>query len=339
MALNIFPRRKEQAAPEPLLQEEILLPEPSPEALEDSARARTRRGTRGGRGRRRPGAAAETPETPEIQEEAPVSEPQPAPARRPARAPRAKATPAAVVEETPVLAPPAEEPAPRAPRATRARTRPAPAPAEPAPIEGATPETTAILRAIEAQSRQIEQLIRLQEESGRRGPAGAPGAPPQRVGIFVDTANVELACDRLRVRFDWGKILAMLTKDRHLVRAVAYAPVHDDPNVSLETQRFAEPFLDRGYKIVTKPLKRFQDGTVKANIDIELTLDIIEMLDRLDVVCLVSGDGDFVPLVEVLQGKGVRVEVVAVGASTAGNLRHAADLYIDLATRQREIRA
>ena len=63
------------------------------------------------------------------------------------------------------------------------------------------------------------------------------------------------------------------------------------------------------------------------------------MLDRLDVLILVSGDGDFQRLVELAQSHGVRVEVAAVGASTAGNLRHAADEYIDLGSRAREFRA
>ena len=62
------------------------------------------------------------------------------------------------------------------------------------------------------------------------------------------------------------------------------------------------------------------------------------MVDRLDIVCLVSGDGDFQRLVEVLQSKGVRVEVVAVGSSTASNLKHAADEFIDLGSRVRELR-
>jgi uncharacterized LabA/DUF88 family protein len=188
-----------------------------------------------------------------------------------------------------------------------------------------------LIRAVESQGRQIEQLVRATEDAARRTPAAGGGAaPPARVGVFVDSANVELAIDRLRARVDWRKVLNQLTEGRTLVRAMAYSPVHDDPNVSIETQRFAEPFLGKGFKVVTKPLKRFADGTIKANVDIEMALDIIEMLDRLDVVCLVSGDGDFQRLVEVVQGKGVRVEVVAVGTSTAASLRNAADHYIDL---------
>jgi uncharacterized LabA/DUF88 family protein len=202
-----------------------------------------------------------------------------------------------------------------------------------------------LTRLVEQQSRQIEQLTRATQDLTRRAPnggvaAGAPGqAKTARVGVFVDTANIELATDRLRVRFDWGKVLRMLLKDRQLVRAVAYSPIHDDPAVSIETQRFVEPFLDRGFKIVTKAFRRFQDGSIKANLDIELALDVVAMLDRLDVVILVSGDGDFQRLVEMAQSRGVRVEVAAVGASTAGNLRHAADEYVDLGTRARDLRS
>ncbi len=195
-----------------------------------------------------------------------------------------------------------------------------------------------LARAIENQGRQLEQLVRnSQEDNNRR--AGSPnGAPPPRVGIFVDTANIELAADRQRVRLDWSKILSLLTRERQLVRAIAYSPVHDDPSVSVETQRFVEPFLDRGFKIVTKPLKRFQDGSIKANVDIELALDVVTMCDRLDIVCLVSGDGDFEKLVELVQGKGIRVEVVSFGSSTAGNLKNAADAFIDFQSRLRDVR-
>ena len=88
--------------------------------------------------------------------------------------------------------------------------------------------------------------------------------------------------------------------------------------------------MGKGFRVVTKPLKRFADGSIKANVDIEMALDIMEMLDRLDVVCLVSGDGDFQRLVEVVQMKGVRVEVVGVGTSTASQLRNAGDRFVDI---------
>lgn len=368
MVLNIFPRGKK---PEVASAKETVatLPEPSPEAMEsldngaengDEPKKRpTRRGSRGGRGRTRAAGADALDdgieEIPDVVLQAEV-----APAKAPRRASRAKtvaATPEAETptDETPAAAdaPTAEAPkvAPRTRRGTprqQAETKPreestsvearSSEPRGAQATSGSGPTDGNLVRAIEQQSRQIEQLI----EAVRRGGSGGGGiaaAPPARVGVFVDAANVELASDRLRARFDWRKILDMLTRDRQLIRAIAYSPVHDDPGVSIETQRFVEPFLDKGYKVVTKPLKRFQDGTIKANVDIEMALDVMEMLDRLDVVCLISGDGDFQRLVEVVQSKGVRVEVVAVGNSTAGNLRKAADHYIDLQQHLRDIRA
>jgi len=348
MVLNIFPRRKESAE-QAAAQPSTTLPEPSPEALEQPARRTIRRVAKPVE------AATEAVTEPVIGAETAV------PAPRARRAPRAKpvAQPeAAAAEEPEAAAATVEQTSPdsdadagdRPPSRRRRRGRGGggggSAPAASAPSEAAGElsqpltdgSTAGILRAIERQGRQIEQIVRMQEEQARRGGGGGAVAPAARVGIFVDVANVELASDRLRARFDWKKILDLLTKDRTLVRAIAYCPVHDDPGVSIETQRFVEPFLDRGYKIVTKPLKRFQDGSVKANVDIELALDVIEMLDRLDVVCLISGDGDFQRLVEVVQAKGIRVEVIAVGTSTAANLRHAADLYIDLQGRLKDVR-
>lgn len=213
-------------------------------------------------------------------------------------------------------------------------TEAAPAPVTPSVID--VPALQPLLQriaelteAVREQSRQVDRLTQLVADLAEHR---SSFAPPAKVGVFVDVANIELAAERARVRLDWGEILAQLTRGRQLVRAVAYAPVHDDPQVSPEAQRFVEPFLDKGYKIVTKPLRRFADGTIKANVDIELALDIVTLADRLDVVVLVSGDGDFAHLVDALQARGVRVEVVGFEQSTASVLRNAADRYIDIQT-------
>jgi uncharacterized LabA/DUF88 family protein len=320
-----------------VIEEERTLPEPSPEAL-DGPKKTTRRGSRGGRGRRKPtdGLAESADATGATEEAPPAEEAVEAPVRAPRRS-RAKATEGSngVLEDT--LEAPVRKTTSRkaaAPAQDDAEAAPAPA-ARRAKVSAGEPSAADfanLVRLVEAQGKQLEQLARNQEAVLKRAGGGSSGssAPPARVGVFVDAANVELAIDRMRGRVDWGKVLNLLTENRTLVRATAYSPVHDDPNVSIETQRFAEPFLHKGYKVVTKPLKRFADGTIKANVDIEMACDIIEMLDRLDVVCLVSGDGDFQRLVEVIQGKGVRVEVVAVGTSTASSLRNAADQFTDL---------
>ncbi|MDZ4278154.1 MAG: NYN domain-containing protein [Dehalococcoidia bacterium] len=156
------------------------------------------------------------------------------------------------------------------------------------------------------------------------------GADQARVGIFVDVPNVMYAAERQRVKLDFAKVLGFILRGRELVRAAAYAPISDDPQARLDTQKFVEPFVDIGYRVVTKPLKRYADGSMKANFDVELAMDVLMMSDRLDIVSLVSGDGDFRRLVELVQSKGVRVEVIAFGQSTAAELRAGADEYIDL---------
>lgn len=341
MVLNIFPRR-EKAAAAPANEPEPVLPEPSPDALAEPAKpARPR--SRSSRSR----AKAETATA--VETEAAPSEPMATPAAEPAKPASQRvirrAAPASAVKAEPEAPPqPAEEAAAerpaRAPRSRKPRTETPPETAatgddKPAPRASSAPagDLGALARAIEAQGKQIQQLVKVQEDLSRRmvpGGGGPAGAVPARVGVFVDAANIELACDRLRARIDWRKLLDFLTEGRQLVRAIAYSPVHDDPGVSLETQRFAEPFMNKGFRVVTKPLKRFADGSIKANVDIEMALDIMEMLDRLDVVCLVSGDGDFQRLVEVVQMKGVRVEVIGVGTSTASQLRNAGDRFVDI---------
>ncbi len=334
MVLNIFPRR-EKATAAPATEPEPVLPEPSPEALEDPKK-RTRRGSRGGRGRRKP---TEGELGVEPQEEAAPESPPAAAAEKPVTRRVARRAAAAADEGEAASEP---EPVPEERPARAPRTRKPKAEAAPTATSAGDGDLKALARAVETQGKQLEQLVHIQEELARRIPTGgnAPmGAVPARVGVFVDAANIELACDRLRSRINWKKLLDFLTDGRQLVRAIAYSPVHDDPGVSLETQRFAEPFLDKGFRVVTKPLKRFADGSIKANVDIEMALDIMEMLDRLDVVCLVSGDGDFQRLVEVVQMKGVRVEVVGVGTSTASQLRNAGDRFIDIQSILPKIKA
>ena len=282
--------------------------------------------------------------------------------RRPSRR-RAPAAKAAEEEEAPAPRPSrrrapaakaAEEDDAPAPRSTRRRAPAAKAtdeeqeaPRRAAPrrrSRAAAAEDTGadadLLEALKDQTEQLARLVELQERAIERlsgnGKAGVGTMP--RVGVFVDSANVELARDRTRGGrpIDWGLVLDRVTEGRRLVRAIAYSPVHDDPGVSRETQRFVEPFLGKGFKIVTKPLKRFADGSIKANVDIELALDVITMAERLDVAVLVSGDGDFQHLVEVLQSRGIRVEVAGLGQSVAGNLKNAADRYIELDFAQKK---
>jgi uncharacterized LabA/DUF88 family protein len=166
---------------------------------------------------------------------------------------------------------------------------------------------------------------------GAQGSAGHLMALP-KVAIFLDVPNLIYATEQMGIRIHFGRLLDYLTEGRQLVRATAYAPITDDPMTRFESQRFVAPVINHGYKIVTKPWKRFADGSMKANFDIELAVDILTMSDRLDVVVLLSGDGDFRRVCELVESKGVRVEVVAFAQSCAKELRDVADQYTDLSS-------
>jgi uncharacterized LabA/DUF88 family protein len=195
------------------------------------------------------------------------------------------------------------------------------------------------LRVLQGMHRSLGSLeARLGSALGR-GVPGQGGLPLPRVGIFIDVPNVMYAAERRGISIDFGRLLSYLSRGRELVRASAYAPISDDPQVPLAGQKFVQPFVDHGYRIVTKPLKRFADGSIKANFDVDLAIDVLTMSDRLDVVSLVSGDGDFRRLVELVASKGVRVEVVAFAESTSADLRAVADEYVDLGANLSELQA
>ena len=267
----------------------------------------------------------------------------PTPTRKPAqRRPRRSGAIAATNGSAP---PPQDEPRePKPPSRRRSGgRRNAPQPADQStpddPVLAAMQRQTALL---ERQAQLIEQqqaaLTRLTDAMLSSQPGGQRGAPAHaqvevqpRLAIFVDVPNILYAAEATNVELNWGKVADFLSQGRTLVRAIAYSPISDDPNERTENERFVVPFLEHGYRIATKPLKRFRGGSVKANFDVELAIDVLTMADRVDVIVLVSGDGDFRRLVEIVGSRGVRIEVMAFGQSTSQDLRQVADRYIDIA--------
>ncbi|MEZ4501548.1 MAG: NYN domain-containing protein [Dehalococcoidia bacterium] len=160
----------------------------------------------------------------------------------------------------------------------------------------------------------------------------------QRLGVFVDVPNLIYGAERSDEPIHMGKLLDMLSEGRELIRATAYSPVSDDPGEPVERQKFVAPFVPFEYRIVTKPLKRFADGSIKGNFDVEMAVDMVTMAERLDVICIVSGDADFARVVEVIQSRGVRVEVAAFANSTSAEMRAIADHYLELGTVVRDLR-
>ena len=149
----------------------------------------------------------------------------------------------------------------------------------------------------------------------------------QRVGIFIDTQNLYHSARNLyKARVNFGAVLKDAVAGRKLVRAVAYVITTE----AGDEKNFFDALSKLGIETKTKDLQIFTGGAKKADWDVGLAVDAIKMSPRLDSVIIVSGDGDFIPLVEYLQTMGVQVEVVSFGKSTSGKLREAVDDFVDL---------
>lgn len=151
--------------------------------------------------------------------------------------------------------------------------------------------------------------------------------PNQRVGVFIDTQNMYYSARNVfGSKVNFGNIVEEAVGGRQLIRAVCYV-------VSTKTEEerpFFEALLNLGIEIKDKQLMEYESGQKKADWDVGLTVDVIRMLDMIDVVVLVSGDGDFTPLVEYAKNRGRIVEVMSFGETTSSRLIDAADFCINL---------
>ncbi len=147
------------------------------------------------------------------------------------------------------------------------------------------------------------------------------------MGIFVDVQNMYHSAKNIyNSRVNFKEVLREAVAGRKLINAFAY--VITSPNK--EEAPFFEALEKSGFSIKTKDLQIFPGGAKKADWDVGIAMDAIKMSSRLDVVVLVSGDGDYIPLVEYLQNNGVQVEVIAFAESSSKNLVEASDGFTDL---------
>lgn len=156
----------------------------------------------------------------------------------------------------------------------------------------------------------------------------------QRVGVFIDTQNLYHSARNLyQARVNFGAVLKDAVAGRKLVRAVAYVITTE----AGDEKNFFEALEKLGIETKTKDLQIFPGGSKKADWDVGLTVDVMKMANRLDTVVIISGDGDFIPLVKYLQHHtGTQVEVVSFGKSTSGKLREAVDDFLDLSENPRK---
>jgi uncharacterized LabA/DUF88 family protein len=168
--------------------------------------------------------------------------------------------------------------------------------------------------------------------------------PDDRVAVFIDGANLYQAAKALGFDIDYKRLLKTLASESRFIRAYYYTALLDEQEYS--PIRPLVDWLDyNGYTMVTKPLKEFTQSTgrrkYKGNMDVEITVDVMEMSSHVDHVVLISGDGDFRRLVEAVQRRGVRVTVVSTIRTqppmVADELRRQADFFLDLSELQGRI--
>ena len=164
------------------------------------------------------------------------------------------------------------------------------------------------------------------------------------IALFIDGANLHATAKTLGFDIDYRRLLKEFQSRGTLLRAFYYTAIIEDQEYSS-----IRPLIDwldyNGYTVVTKAMKEFVDANgrrkIKGSMDIELAVDAMQLADHIDQMVLFSGDGDFRPLVEAIQRRGVRVTVVSTIAShppmIADELRRQADVFIDVAELRAKI--
>ncbi len=154
----------------------------------------------------------------------------------------------------------------------------------------------------------------------------------QRVGVFIDTSNLYHSAKHLYKRkVNFGAVLRDSVANRKLVRAIAYVITSE----SGDEKNFFEALTKLGIETKTKDLQIFPGGAKKGDWDVGIAVDSIRMASKLDAVILVTGDGDYIPLVEYLKTT-TQVEVVSFDKSTSGKLIEIADDFLDLSSNPRK---
>ena len=156
----------------------------------------------------------------------------------------------------------------------------------------------------------------------------------QRVGLFVDVQNFYYTARNVyNARVNFNNVLKDAVGDRPMVRAIAYGI----KTLEGQEEKFFEALEKQGFEVKTKDLQVFPGGAKKGDWDVGIAVDAIKLSKNLDVIVLVSGDGDYIPVVEYIQNTtGARVEVIAFEESASGKLIEAADEFINISGNKRK---
>lgn len=150
----------------------------------------------------------------------------------------------------------------------------------------------------------------------------------QRVGVFIDVQNLYYSARAMYESYvNFSRIVEKAIDKRQPIRIIAYVIRSDAP----KEQGFFDALANFGIELNSKDIQIFAGGAKKGDWDVGIAVDAIKIADRLDVIVLVTGDGDFAPLVSYLkENKGCRVEGISFGRSTSAKLIECLDKFTDL---------
>ncbi len=150
----------------------------------------------------------------------------------------------------------------------------------------------------------------------------------QRIGVLVDVANMYHSAKNLfSKKVNFKEILNTAVAGRKLIRATAYVVKTE----SGEETNFFDALHQQGFEVKMKDLQIFAGGAKKADWDVGIAIDAIKLAQKLDVIVLVSGDGDYLPMMSYIQNnKGCLVEVIAFKKTCSSKLIEEADDFIDI---------
>ena len=149
----------------------------------------------------------------------------------------------------------------------------------------------------------------------------------QRVAIFIDVQNMFYSAKcKYNAKLNFKKLLNLISRGRIIVRVIAYTIETDD----IDQSGFFDVLRGMGIEVKAKLLRSRADGSSKGDWDMGLAIDALMISDKVDVIILVSGDGDFLHLINALKYKGVKAEVASFTSSSTKDLIEAADLHYPL---------
>lgn len=153
----------------------------------------------------------------------------------------------------------------------------------------------------------------------------------QRIAILIDVQNLYHSAKNLyRARVNFKNLVLEATAGRQLIRAIAYVAKSDEPGEA----SFFDALEKAGIEVRVKDLQVYPDGTKKGDWDVGLAVDAVRLSSNIDTIVLISGDGDFIALVEYLKALGKHVEIMGFGKTSSFRLKELADEFLDLDLRQ-----